>query len=104
MRLKINITQKTIQQCIKCQTAFCWLCGEIIDDAPVPNHYKDPNSACKGKQFEGMEDEGGGHIPRWILCTIILVVLLFIVPSVALGIALGAICMLAISIDMWCII
>jgi hypothetical protein len=26
-------------KCIACQTHFCWLCGEIVEDAMTPAHY-----------------------------------------------------------------
>ena len=73
-------------KCIKCQTSFCWLCGEVIEDAPVPKHYKDPKSACFEKQFEGMDAE----MPAmWILISLGCFVLLFGLPTFLVSVVLG---------------
>ncbi|GAB5359894.1 hypothetical protein AAMO2058_000581200 [Amorphochlora amoebiformis] len=35
--------------CFVCKTGWCWLCGEIIGNQVLPDHYK--SGECKGKQF-----------------------------------------------------
>ncbi len=50
-------------------------------------HYRDSNSSCAGKQFEGMEM---GEVPTWLVSTILCLVLLFTLPSLVLSIVLGA--------------
>lgn len=35
--------------CYQCKTGWCWLCGEEIGNAQIPDHYKE--GKCKGKQF-----------------------------------------------------
>merc|ERR1711897_75714 len=49
----------------------------------------DENSPCKGQQFAGMEGEAP---PRWVVCIAIVCVLLFCIPSTALGIVFGCLC------------
>ena len=75
--------------CIKCGCSFCWLCMEIIEDTELPNHYKDPNSGCKGKQFEGMDVEPP---PRWLVCCLTILAIICCIPASALAIVFGLIC------------
>eukprot|EP00467_Chlorarachnion_reptans_P003097 CAMPEP_0114513744 /NCGR_PEP_ID=MMETSP0109-20121206/15758_1 /TAXON_ID=29199 /ORGANISM="Chlorarachnion reptans, Strain CCCM449" /LENGTH=296 /DNA_ID=CAMNT_0001693687 /DNA_START=30 /DNA_END=917 /DNA_ORIENTATION=+ len=35
--------------CYVCKTGWCWLCGEVIGNQTIPDHYKD--GKCKDKQF-----------------------------------------------------
>ena len=54
----------------------------IIEDEELPQHYKDPNSPCKGQQFAGME---GDPPPRWIMCILVICMAIFCIPSTVLG-------------------
>lgn len=76
-------------KCVKCKCSWCWICSEIIEDTPIPNHYKDPQSQCKGQQFQGMDDE---LPPRWIIIVIATFMCIFLIPSTVLGIIFGLIC------------
>eukprot|EP01083_Nonionella_stella_P092378 258610_1 len=76
-------------RCLKCNCSFCWLCMQIIDDVELPLHYKDENSPCKGKQFEGMEGEPP---PRWMMALLLICIVIFCIPSTVLGIAFGCLC------------
>ena len=75
--------------CVKCRASFCWLCLEVIGNETVPEHYKDPNSKCKGMQFDGMED---GIPPPWLIWTLTVVMCIFCIPSTALGCICGFTC------------
>ena len=75
------------KQCIKCQTSFCWICEQIIDDAPVPSHYKDPDSPCHGKQFEGADM--GQTPPMWAIIVLAIFTLIFGLPTLVASIVLG---------------
>eukprot|EP00483_Globobulimina_turgida_P000242 UN00242 len=76
-------------KCVKCGCSFCWLCGEIIEDTELPNHYKDMDSKCKGQQFAGMEEE---QPPLSIVVILIMCMCVFCVPGLALGIVFGCLC------------
>lgn len=55
---------------------------EEIENVEIPSHYKEGNSACAGKQFEGMEN------PRPPICVIILMgflLCIFCLPGTAMG-------------------
>jgi len=57
---------------------------EEVEDEPTPNHYKDPLSGCKGKQFEGTDMES----ERPPLCVLIIVgclMVIFAIPCTALA-------------------
>jgi len=66
-------------KCIKCGCSFCWLCLEIIEDVPVPTHFKD--GGCK--QFDDH------NIPGYIIWLLVIFSCIFCLPSTALAIILG---------------
>mmetsp|Transcript_27857 Transcript_27857/g.24645 ORF Transcript_27857/g.24645 Transcript_27857/m.24645 type:complete len:471 (+) Transcript_27857:37-1449(+) len=76
-------------KCVKCGCSFCWLCMEVIEDVELPNHYKDENSKCKGQQFAGMEGE---NPPLSVMLIMLLCMLIFCIPGIALGCVFGCIC------------
>ena len=76
-------------KCVKCNCSFCWLCEEIIEDGHIPRHYTDPESACHGLQFEGMESEDL-PVPRsCALCLLIFFLIIYGIPSMIMGIIIA---------------
>ena len=45
-------------KCPQCETSFCWLCTQEIEDSAFPEHFQKRNakSGCKGKQFDQQEE------------------------------------------------
>ncbi|ETO27190.1 hypothetical protein RFI_09942 [Reticulomyxa filosa] len=78
-------------KCIKCGCSFCWLCLQEIEDTPIPSHFKEGNSACAGKQFEGMESEMVMP-PRWLLIIIVLFGCIFAIPALCIALPMALIC------------
>eukprot|EP00484_Ammonia_sp_Unknown_P030172 CAMPEP_0197028730 /NCGR_PEP_ID=MMETSP1384-20130603/8340_1 /TAXON_ID=29189 /ORGANISM="Ammonia sp." /LENGTH=439 /DNA_ID=CAMNT_0042457773 /DNA_START=112 /DNA_END=1431 /DNA_ORIENTATION=- len=72
-------------KCVKCGCSFCWLCCEVVEDAPVPSHYKDENSKCNGQQFTGDSEQP----PVSILIIMVICMCLFCIPGLALGCVFG---------------
>jgi hypothetical protein len=100
-------------KCIGCNTNFCWLCGEIIEDAPLPSHYaavrgrprpsigrigdageltfvwtwcvQDNGGSCSGMQFDGMEQEQTRLSP-WQWPIAIIIAILAFVPSLVIAV------------------
>lgn len=79
-------------KCSSCNTSFCWLCSEIIDDGPFPDHFRWWNvSGCPNMQL----DESEQPKTCTLVCARVLSVLqlLFLgVPSVALAIISMLVC------------
>ncbi|ETO06363.1 hypothetical protein RFI_31032 [Reticulomyxa filosa] len=79
-------------KCIKCSCSFCWLCMQEIEDIPIPNHFKEGNSGCSGKQFEGMEGEFGRPPPRWLVVIVAFFGCIFALPALAIAMPLACVC------------
>lgn len=51
-------------KCPNCGCSFCWLCMKVIEDKPLPDHYKlQPGNIanpCVGRQMEGMNNQMRG--------------------------------------------
>eukprot|EP00469_Lotharella_globosa_P013533 CAMPEP_0167789536 /NCGR_PEP_ID=MMETSP0111_2-20121227/10749_1 /TAXON_ID=91324 /ORGANISM="Lotharella globosa, Strain CCCM811" /LENGTH=360 /DNA_ID=CAMNT_0007681733 /DNA_START=206 /DNA_END=1288 /DNA_ORIENTATION=- len=63
--------------CYVCKTGWCWLCGEIIGNQMLPDHYK--SGDCKGKQFTS---ESVAYMSQWeALCCIMLPAFFFLIFS-----------------------
>ncbi len=79
-------------KCSSCNTSFCWLCSEIIDDGPFPDHFRWWNiSGCPNMQLDESEQ------PK--TCTLVcarvlsfLQLLILGVPSIALAIVSMIVC------------
>ena len=41
--------------CTKCKNYFCWLCGKILGKTNPYSHFRDPNTPCGGRLFEGAD-------------------------------------------------
>jgi len=63
--------------CYVCQTGWCWLCGQIIGNQVLPDHYK--TGECKGKQFTS---EAAAYMSQWeALCCVMLPAFFFLLFS-----------------------
>ena len=68
---------------------YVFVTDQIIDDAPVPSHYKDPDSPCHGKQFEG--SDMGRIPPMWAIIVLAIYTCIFGLPTLIVSIVLGCV-------------
>eukprot|EP00573_Skeletonema_grethae_P008945 CAMPEP_0201692226 /NCGR_PEP_ID=MMETSP0578-20130828/5187_1 /ASSEMBLY_ACC=CAM_ASM_000663 /TAXON_ID=267565 /ORGANISM="Skeletonema grethea, Strain CCMP 1804" /LENGTH=605 /DNA_ID=CAMNT_0048177575 /DNA_START=9 /DNA_END=1826 /DNA_ORIENTATION=+ len=79
-------------KCSSCNTNFCWLCSEIIDDGPFPDHFRWWNiSGCPNMQLDERDQPN--------TCTVVfarvlsfLQLLILGVPSIALAVVSMIVC------------
>jgi len=98
-------------KCPHCRTSFCWLCLQVIEDIPLPSHYKldpaNPGNTCIGRQMEGMHraDALMGNVRGWRRCVLstfyvlLTFVILFMVCPISLSLTLAsvAICFVCVG-------
>uniref|UniRef100_A0A7S4DIY1 RING-type domain-containing protein n=2 Tax=Lotharella globosa TaxID=91324 RepID=A0A7S4DIY1_9EUKA len=72
--------------CYICKTGWCWLCGEVIGNKVLPDHYKE--GKCKGKQFTG--EESVAYMAQWeaTLCIMLPALFLLLFSPIAFVMAI----------------
>ena len=72
-------------KCPYCQTNWCYLCGQVVDDSVLPEHYRDPDSPCFKRQFEGSEPQ------TWLVIGLTLFTFLIGLPMLVFAFVIGII-------------
>lgn len=75
-------------KCSACQTNFCWLCVQVIENDTIPQHFK--VGSCKQFEDAKQEEEDGDpyRCPQWLMTNPCAIFLTYLV-SAAIGLVSG---------------
>lgn len=79
-------------KCVVCETSFCWICREVIDDSTFPEHFQWWNvRGCAGNQMTEVEEQ---TTTQKVLLGIVrgLFFLIFGPPAFVLAVAFSLLC------------
>ncbi|GLD97514.1 hypothetical protein PINS_up006204 [Pythium insidiosum] len=75
-------------KCIVCNTSFCWICGELVEDVPTPSHFAWWNlNGCGGKQMVDVDNQSAAE-RFWGAVFRVLFLIVCVPPGFVLAVAI----------------